>query len=252
MGETRWLASLPDPPAAIVGYADLSLGDDVLPVLLAHRAAAPTFRGVRHMLAHHPASSVMNFCEDPSMAGRASFGRGMKQLAAQELCFDAWAYSHQLKSVADLAVRSSDVSIVLCHGGTPVGYGGDFGGVGATRGERDRIAAEWRDGVSAVAAAGNTLVKLSGFLMPVLGFGFEHRSTKPGVAELVDVLGPLVRHCIEAFGTDRCMFASNFPVDKVSADYGTIVEAMLELTAGEGHADRQAVFAGTAKRFYRL
>ena len=252
VGETEWLDGLDDPPAGIVAYADLSLGDVVRPILDAHRAASERMRGIRHMLAHHPAVGIMDFTEDASLSGRAAFRSGLAHLAARKLSFDAWAYSHQLSGVADLAHVNPDLPMALCHGGTPVGYGGAYGGVGATAAERSTIASQWKDGVEAVAAQPNTVVKLSGFLMPVIGFGFEAPDQAPSHEQLIDSIGPLVRHCIDSFGPDRCMFASNFPVDKVSTDYSTLVSAMVSLTEQDGSEAQVQIFAGTAKRFYRL
>lgn len=252
VGETEWLDGLDDPPSGIVGYADLTLGAAVAPVLKGHLAASDRMRGIRHMLAHHPAAGVMDFSDDPSLSGRLTFRAGIEQLAAHGLTFDAWAYSHQLGGVADLARTNPDLPIVLCHAGTPVGYGGEFAGVGATDHERKEIAARWADGIAAVAAQPNVVVKLSGLLMPVLGFDLEHSGQSASVERVMDCIGPLVRACIEAFGADRCMFASNFPVDKVSTDYLTLIEALTELTNQDGRQAQEHIFGGTAKRFYRL
>ncbi len=251
VGETAWLETLEDPPAGIVAHADLSLGADVRPVLDAHRAASDRVRGIRHMLAHHPSEGVMDFADDPSLSGRASFRQGLEQLQEAGLSFDAWAYSHQLGAVADLASSHPELPIILCHGGTPVGYGGPFQGVGTSVAERSEIAAQWRDGIDAVAANPNVSVKLSGFLMPVVGFGLENRPW-PTVATVVDRIGPLVQHCVEAFGPDRCMVASNFPVDRVSSSYRVLFDAMIELTNATGPDAQAAMFAGTAATVYQL
>ncbi len=253
VGETEWLDTLADPPAGIVGYADLTLGTAVTPVLKAHKAASSRMRGIRHMLAHHPSKGVMDFTEDASLSGRAAFRSGLEQLEQHDLSFDAWAYSHQLGGVADVAKAHPNLPIALCHAGTPVGYGGEFGGVGVTESERGQIAAQWEDGISAVAAHENVSVKLSGLLMPVVGFGLEEPGRQSASAEeIADLIGPLVRHCIDVFGPQRCMFASNFPVDKVSTSYHTLIAAMRTITAQDDDRAQSDLFQGTAKRFYRL
>jgi predicted TIM-barrel fold metal-dependent hydrolase len=252
VGETEWVAALDDPPAAIVAHADLALGDAVVPVLEGHKNASETVRGIRHMLATHPNKGVMDFAHAPEVSRTAAFRLGMEQLGKHGLTFDAWAFSHQLNEVAELAAAVPQVETVLCHCGTPVGYAGEFQGVGVSQRERDLIASQWRDGISAVAAQPNVSVKLSGLLMPVVGFGYEDADKKPDKNELVDRLGPLVRHCIDAFGPQRCMVASNFPVDRVSASYGAVFDAMVELTASDGAQAQAAMFAGTAARFYRI
>ncbi len=252
VGETQWVAGLSDPPAAIVAHADLTLGDAVAPVLEGHKKASSTVRGIRHMLATHPNKGVMDFAPAAEISRTAAFRLGMEHLADFDLSFDAWAFSHQLIEVAELAAAVPDVATVLCHCGTPVGYAGEFHGVGVSERERELIAAQWRDGILAVAAQQNVSVKLSGLLMPVVGFGYEDAANKPDKNELVDRLGPLIRHCIDAFGPERCMVASNFPVDRVSASYDTIFDAMVELTATDGPEAQAAMFAGTAASFYRI
>ncbi len=252
VGETTWLETFDDGPAAIVGHADLTLGHAVGSVLAAHVDASPSFRGIRHSLSWHPDPGVMDFAPDGAMMSTPEFRVGLRRLADDGLTFDAWCYGHQLHDLAALAGEAPEVDIVLCHVGTPVGYGGPFAGVGGSAQERARIGDEWRRGIDAVADRPNVWCKLSGMLMPVLGFGYEHAPASPSVAELAERLGPLVDHCIDAFGADRCMIASNFPVDQVSCDYETVTRAMLEITDRRGEDAQQAMFADVAARFYRL
>jgi len=251
VGETAWLANLADGPSAIVAHADLSLGTDVAPVLAAHLASSDRVRGVRHMLSWHESDAVMNFADRPELSRTPGFRAGFDQLAEHNLSFDAWCYGAQLGEVAELAAHNPEVPTVLCHLGTPVGYGGEFGGVGVSAQGRARIGDEWRDGISAVAEHAHVHCKLSGLLMPVLGYRFEERSS-PSVSELVDSLGPLVDYAIDAFGPQRCMVASNFPVDRVAANYDSVMAAMVELTARYGQDAQQAMFADTAASFYRI
>jgi len=252
VGETVWLESLDDGPAAIIGYADLSLGADVAPVLAAHNAASTRMRGIRHMLAWHHDKTVMNHAVRPRLAHDPRFREGFDRLTEHGLSFDAWCYSAQIDEVSALAQHNPDVPMVLCHMGTPIGIGGEFGGIGVSEQERARIAGEWRDGISGLALNKHVNCKLSGLLMPVLGFGYEHSKKSPSVAELVGRLSPMIEHCIDAFGPERCMVASNFPVDKVAVTYETMTKAMLEMTHRYGLEAQQAMFAGTAETFYRI
>jgi len=252
VGETRWLERLSDGPAAMVAFADLRLGAGVAPVLEAHKSASNRVRGIRQMLAWHPNKDVMNFSHEPEISRTPAFRAGYEQLAVHNLSFDAWCFDDQLDEVIELAAWCPEVPMVLCHAGTPVGIGGEFMGVGATEQQRDRIAKEWRDSILQLGQQQHVMCKLSGLLMPVLGFGYEHCSMRPTVSELVDSLGPLVSHCIEAFTPQRCIYASNFPVDRVSADYFTIVEALLDITAPHGAAAQKAMFADNAAAFYRI
>ncbi len=252
VGETRWLEQLDDGPAAIVAFADLRLGASVAPVLAAHAAASGRLRGIRQMLAWHPNPGVMNFADQAEISRTAAFREGYQQLAAHKLSFDAWCFSNQLDEVGELAASCPDVPVVLCHAGTPIGIGGPFMGVGATSQERDRITKQWRASIAKLGEHQHVFCKLSGLLMPALGFGYEHSASSPTVSELVDRLGPLISHCIEVFTPQRCMFASNFPVDRVSADYSTIVQALLQITASHGAEAQQTMFADNAIKFYRI
>ena len=251
VGETAWLDSLEDGPAAIVAYADLS-HPDVGSVLAAHMRASSRTRGIRHMLSWHPADGVMNFAESADLSVSPEFRSGVASLAEHALTFDAWCYSNQLHDFAELASTVPEVDMVLCHVGTPVGLFGEFAGVGVSEQERARIGDEWRDGISAVADRSNVRVKISGLLMPVLGLGYEHAPKSPSVGELVERLSPVVDHVVDAFGPARCMIASNFPVDRVSAGFETVTAAMIEMTSRYGPEAQRAMFADTAARFYRL
>ena len=252
VGETEWLDGLADGPAAIVGHADLGLGADVASILTAHLAASDRFRGIRHMLSWHTAPGVMDFSDRSGLSRMHTFRAGYDQLAEHDLSYDAWGYSTQLGEIAGLAEYNPDVPMVLCHAGTPAGYFGPFGGVGTSEQEREGIAGAWREGISALATHQHVRCKLSGLLMPVLGLGYETGGGRPSVQELVDRLGPIVTHCIEAFGPERCMVASNFPVDRVSADYADVTAAMLEVTASYGIDAQTAMYRDTAASFYRI
>ncbi len=252
VGETRWLEQLADGPAAMVAFADLCLGSNVAPVLAAHKSASSRVRGIRQMLAWHPNKGIMDFAHAPEISRTPGFRLGYEQLAAHDLSFDAWCFSDQLDEVTELAASCPDVPMVLCHAGTPIAIGGEFMGVGKSEQERDRIAKKWRESILRLSEQPHVVCKLSGLLMPALGFGFEHRSKRPTVSELVDCLGPLVSQMVDAFTPQRCMFASNFPVDRVSADYATIVDALIEITESSGADIQRALFADNAASFYRI
>lgn len=252
VGETEWLESLDDGPAAIVGHADLTLGSEVKRVLRSHQRVSSKMRGIRHSLAWHENDMVMSFAPDAEVSRTTAFREGFDQLAEHDLSFDAWCFSAQLDEVTELADHNPEVPMVLCHVGSPVGIGGEFHGVGVSDQERARIAGKWRDEISALAQRDHVHCKLSGLLMPALGFGFEERRSRVAVSELVDRLSPLIDHCIDAFGPQRCMVASNFPVDRVAVDYETLMQANLEMTHRHGLEAQEVMFAKTAERFYRL
>ncbi len=252
VGETVWLDALPDGPAAIVGHADLTRGTAAGAVMRGHLDASHKVRGIRHSMSWHEAGGVMDFGTAKAMSRMSGYRAGFDQLAVHGLSFDAWCFAEQIPHVTELADHNPDVPIVLCHLGTPVGIGGEFAGIGATPAERDRISGRWRDALADLASRPQVSAKISGLLMPALGFGHEHTEASPSVDRLAEELGPMVEHALAVFGPDRCMFASNFPVDRVSSDYETVTRAMLQLTESLDDAAQAALWRDTAVRFYRL
>lgn len=251
--ESRWLRGLADPPKGVVGAADLE--SRLLPqVLDAHRRANPRFRGVRDKLAFSDEPGVMSWSRASGRSARPAFRRGYALLGERGLSFDAFVYSNQLGELARLVEAQPETAVVLCHMGTPVALEGPFGGLGATPAARHDIAARWHDGLRRLAESPHVHIKLSGMLMPVVGFGFHARAQPPSESELHERLGPHLQFAIETFGPERCLFGSNFPIDAVSTSYGALVGA-LERTLSDMGLDepaRAAVFVGTARRFYGL
>jgi L-fuconolactonase len=255
-GETRWLAGLPYAAAgmrlgAAVAHADLT-SKHLAAVLDAHAQASTEFRGIRQIASRHPSRRIMAFSRQSNLYTNADFLRGFELLAQRGLRFDAWCYSNQLRDVAALAQRFPQAAIVLDHLGTPVGAAGPVGDVGATEGERSNILAAWRDDLARVAENKNVHAKISGLAMPVVGFGFHTRSDPPSADELAERFGPFVRYALDVFGVQRCFFASNFPMDKVSAPYGHIFEAFAGLAAERGPEAPRALLRDNASRFYGI
>jgi L-fuconolactonase len=234
--------------AGIVGYVDLTLGDRVAPLLEAHLAAARArFRGVRNRTAWHPSPQVRTnlVTPPPGPLEHPGFVDGARRLAAQGLVLDVWAYQTQLPLVATLARTVPELTVVVNHCGGPLG-------VGPYAGRREEGFAAWRREVLALASLPNTVMKLGGLAMEVSGHAFHLRDLPPASIELERAWRPVVHTLIEAFGADRCMFESNFPVDKGMCGYGVLWNAFKRLAAGAGAEERAALFAGTATRVYRL
>ena len=256
LGETEFLTMIANQAAAdntirravasaIVGFADLSLGDDVAAVLEAHIAASPQrFRGVRHSTTWDASGTLRN--EAPSgLMSESSFRRGFACLRRYKLSFDAWLYHPQLSELAELASAFPDVSIVLNHTGAPLG-------IGPYAGKQREVFNTWREGILRVAACANIAVKLGGFGSERCGFDWHERALQPSSTELAAAIGPYVELCIEAFGPRRCMFESNFPVEKRANSYVVIWNAFKRITASYSQSEREALFRATAMRFYRL
>lgn len=240
--------------AGIVGFADLTLGEAVRPVLEGHVAMADgatrqggRFAGVRHVLAWDEDASLLNpaYPTSAELMETDAFRRGFAQLAPLGLTFDAWLHFHQIPRLVALARAFPDTGIVLDHCGGILGIAGYAG-------RRDKVFAEWALGIRDLATCPNVMVKLGGLGMPLTGFGFEKDEARPGSMQLAATWRAWMGTVIEAFGPARCMFESNFPPDKVSYDYGTGWNAMKRIAEGASADERHDLFWRTAARFYGL
>ncbi|WP_372625124.1 amidohydrolase family protein [Falsiroseomonas sp.] len=234
--------------AGIVGFVDLTLGDRVAPLLEAHLATARArFRGVRNRTAWHPSPEVRSnlLGPPPGPLEDPRFLEGARRLAEHGLVLDIWAYQTQLPGVAAVARAVPDLTVVVNHCGGPLG-------VGPYAGHPEEGLAEWRREILALAALPNTVMKLGGLAMEVGGHDFHLRDLPPSSIVLEAAWRPVIHTLIEAFGAGRCMFESNFPVDKGMCGYGVLWNAFKRLAAGAGEGERTALFSGTATRVYRL
>ena len=234
--------------AGIVGFADLTLGAAVDDVLEAHLSRAPDrFRGIRHAAGWDASAEVRNSHTDPpaGLFHDSAFRAGFARLAAHGLSFEAWLYHPQLDDAVALARAFPEVPIVLDHFGGPLG-------IGPYRGRRADVCEAWKPKVAALAECPNVTAKLGGLAMPINGFGWHKRPRPPGSEELAAAMRDWYLHTVDRFGPDRCMFESNFPVDKVSCGYTVLWNAFKRIAAGFSAAEKQALFHDTAARVYRL
>jgi predicted TIM-barrel fold metal-dependent hydrolase len=228
VAETRWLQAVADDPRSrgfphgIVAYADLS--DPGVEAILVGHCAFANMRGIRQILNHHP-NPTFNFVsrdylEEPGWC--ANYGL----LGKHGLSFDMQLYDPQMAAAAVLARRYPDIHIIINHTGTPV--------------DRDAAGIDgWRRGMRLLAECPNVATKISGLGMA------DHRWT-------VESIRPFIMETIEMFGVERCMFASNFPVDRMFSDYNLLWNAFRAVTAGFTAGERAALFHDNAARFYRL
>jgi len=231
--------------AGIVGHADLRLGDAVALVLEAHLAASPSrFRGIRHSTTWDESQAVRSDGPKGLLADGA-FRKGFACLERYNLSFDAWLYHPQLSERVDLARLFPNVTIILDHIGGPLG-------VGPYKGKREEVFREWSRGIADLSACPNVALKLGGFGSTRSGYDWHERRVQPASAELANVMAPYFDFCIEKFGANRCMFESNFPVDKASYSYLSIWNAFKRLSQSYSNDERQALFHDTAMRLYRL
>jgi predicted TIM-barrel fold metal-dependent hydrolase len=234
--------------AGIVGHVDLRIGPRARDVLEAHiRAGGGRFRGIRHITAWDADGSVVN----PANAAPAGlmadpmFRQGFAQLAALGLSFDAWLYHRQIPDLADLARAFPATRIVLNHVGGPLA-------IGAYHGRRSEVFTEWSKSIRDLGTCPNVHVKLGGMGMRINGYDFHERPEPPTGEALAAAWRPYVECCLESFGASRCMFESNFPVDKGSYSYPAYWNACKILAKGASIGEKIDLFSGTAARFYRL
>jgi len=234
--------------AGIVAHADLLLGEAVDEVLIAHRLAADgRLRGIRHSVSRDelfPNGIVLH----PAPAGLLADSRyraGLRRLIDHGLLYEAMLYHRQLPELTALATALPDLDIVLDHIGCIIG-------VGPYEGRERESFDEWLRDMRDLSRRPNVRVKIGGFGMIICGPRWHERAAPPSSIELADAWRPYVESCIDLFGPERCMFESNFPVDKAMYSYRTLWNAFKRLTAGASAGERTALFSGTAARTYRL
>ncbi|MYC34042.1 MAG: amidohydrolase family protein [Chloroflexi bacterium] len=231
--------------AAIVGHANLNLGDDVARVLDALQTASPNrFRGIRHNTSWDPHPEVESRSFDGQLAN-ADFRAGARVLASRGLAYDNVVYFPQLAELADFAKAVPDLTIVSNH----------IGGltrVGPYANRDDEVMPAWRDGIAKLAECPNVVMKLGGVGQPRYGFDWHLRDRPIGSEELAEAMALLINYCIEQFGPDRCLFESNFPPDKVSYSYNIMYNAFKRMTAAYSPSERAAMFHDNAVRVYRI
>jgi L-fuconolactonase len=232
----------------IVGQADCLLGEKIDPVLEKHMQVAPDrFRGIRHSCSYDPDPAVLGPLsrQTPGLYLSDQFRAGYARLAKYKMSFDAWLLEPQLPELIDLVRRHPDIPVVLDHVGTPLG-------LGSYEGRREERFGVWRDNIRKLAELPHVNVKLGGLAMAFCNFPSFLADPPAPSTQLAAEWGPYLETCIEAFGTKRCMFESNFPVDLGSCDYPTLWNAFKVFAKGYSASEKADLFAGTATRFYRL
>jgi predicted TIM-barrel fold metal-dependent hydrolase len=236
--------------AGIVGFADLQLGARVEAVLEAHlRAAGDRFKGIRGRSVWDRDQTIKGSSRDfpEGLLLDTAFREGYGRLSRYGLSFDSWLFHPQIPELADLAGAFPDTPVILDHTGAPLA-------VGAYAGKRDAVMADWKRNLAELARRPNVTLKLGGLAMHLFGFDLDsaHRAKPASSEELATAWRPYVETCIELFGVERCMFESNFPVDKRGVSYPVIWNAFKRLAANFSADEKAALFKDTACRVYRL
>ena len=236
------------PILGIVSHADLKLGDAVVEVLEAHReASAGLLRGIRHSVAYYPYPPAVE-----RYTGRIrhllldeQFRKGFAQLASAGLNFDAWLTHEQIPELTDIARAFPNTTIICDHFGGPMG-------IGEYAGKQLEIFPQWQQDIEELATCENVVAKLGGLAMPINGWGWDQRATPATSNEIVAAHSAYYLHTIDCFGPDRCMFESNFPVDRLSVSYNVLWNAFKKIAGAFSAEEQHAMFMGNAQRIYSL
>ncbi len=233
--------------AAIIGHADLTLGDGARAVLEQLMATTPRFKGIRHAAAWDADPDVLGppFHHPAGLYRDAKFREGFRHLGELGLTFDAWLLEPQLDDVIDLARAFPGQPIVLDHCGTPLG-------MGSYHGKLHERFDTWREKIRTLAQCPNVSVKLGGLAMSFPGMPDHGPEAGLGSEVLAAMWRPYIETCIEAFGPARAMFESNYPVDKWGASYPVLWNTFKRLTLGASADEKRELYAGTAARFYGI
>jgi predicted TIM-barrel fold metal-dependent hydrolase len=234
--------------AGIVGFANLFLGEQVDRVLELHlERGGDRFKGVRYCSVwdadERIKSTPMDFPR--YMLSDDKFRAGFARLQRYGLSFDGWLYHTQIPEFADLARAFPDTTMVLDHVGAPLA-------IGVYEGKRREVFAVWKENMRKLAKCQNVRVKIGGLGMHVFAFGFDHAEEPVSSETLADAWRPYVDTVIELFGPNRCMFESNFPVDKRSCSYHVLWNAFKRLASNYSDDEKADLFKNTAIRVYRL
>ncbi|MGB3716115.1 MAG: amidohydrolase family protein [Candidatus Promineifilaceae bacterium] len=258
VGETEFVADIAAQSAAadstkaviagIISHADLSLGDTLGEVLEAHEVAGKgLFRGIRHAGAHHPhpEEALIPGRYAPGLFLDEAFQAGVQLLGQRGYTYESWHYHFQLRDFYALAKTAPETTIILDHFGIPLG-------TKSYRNQREAIFQQWQADIATLAECPNVYAKLGGLAWPDTGFDWDEAANPATSDELVAAQKRYYLHTIECFGVNRCMFESNFPVDKLSISYAVLWNAFKKMVTDFSEDEKYALFYGTAAKVYRL
>ena len=229
----------------MVGNVDLRLGDKSRAVFEQHiERSGGRFKGVRFTTAWDQHDAITNQVPSSGLLIEAEVVAAAKVMAELDLTLDIWVYHPQLTDVARLAAMVPDLTIVLNHTGVPI-LGGPYGH------QHEQVFDDWQSGMKTVAQCGNVYLKLGALPIRKRGDG-KDRSVPPGSQEICAAWSPWMHACIDAFGVQRCIFESNFPVQKLFSSYVVTWNAFKRLARGCTEAEKAWLFHDAAVDAYRL
>ena len=257
VGETKFVCEVSEEAKAdkskaqikgIVGHADMMLGSSAREVLEAHlEEGKGRFKGIRHGASWDESEEIRNSHSNPirHIYLNDTFQKGIEQLDALNLTLDAWNYHKQIKELTDLAKCFPNLKIVQNHFGGPLG-------IGPYKSKREEVFSEWKDSISELSERENVYIKIGGLAMPINGWGWHKRELPATSEELVENHEKYYLHSIKSFGVKRCMFESNFPVDKRSISYAVLWNGFKKVVRDFSTEEKEYLFFKTAADFYSL
>ena len=257
VGETKFVCEVSEEAKAdkskaqikgIVGHADMMLGSSAREVLEAHlEEGKGRFKGIRHGASWDESEEIRNSHSNPirHIYLNDTFQKGIEQLDALNLTLDAWNYHKQIKELTDLAKCFPNLKIVQNHFGGPLG-------IGPYKNKREEVFPEWKDSISELSEQENVYIKIGGLAMPINGWGWHKRELPATSEELVENHEKYYLHSIKSFGVKRCMFESNFPVDKRSISYAVLWNGFKKVVRDFSTEEKEYLFFKTAADFYSL
>jgi len=257
VGETKFVIEVADEATldtskaqieGIVGHADMMLGSSAREVLEAHvEEGKGRFKGIRHGASWDESEEIRNSHSIPirHIYLDSKFQQGIEQLDALNLTLDAWNYHKQIKELTELAKCFPNLKIVQNHFGGPLG-------IGPYKNIREEVFSEWKDSISELAERENVYIKLGGLAMPINGWGWHKRDLPTTSEELLENHGKYYMHAINSFGVKRCMFESNFPVDRRSISYAILWNGFKKVVRDFSLEEKEHLFFKTAAEFYSL
>ena len=233
----------------IVGHVNLLIGPEKThEVLTSHlKEGGNLFKGIRHAGGwdHHSELSNSHHSPPENMYSNEIFIESLNELINLNLSFEAWQYHHQINQVTKMAETLPDLKIVLNHFSGPIG-------IGPYANKKDEIFEIWKKDITQLAKHTNVYAKLGGLAMPINGYEFHKQKLPPTSDQIVNSQRRYYDYLISCFGPERCMFESNFPVDKQSASYNIIWNAFKKMSSGHTNSDKDLMFFNTAESFYKL
>ena len=174
-----------------------------------------------------------------------AFRAGVARLGERGLTYDTWLYHFQINDFVELARAVPATTMILDHFGTPLG-------VGEFAHRKDVIYEQWKEDIERAAECPNVFAKLGGLAMPDNGFGWHEREAPPSSDEFIEAQSRYYEHAIACFGVERCMFESNFPVDRLSISYRVLWNGLKKMTSDFSEQDKDLLFSGVARQVYRI